>query len=422
VSRSRLRLALAAAKVAVAVALVAATGAGAAGQATNRVLGEQSVLVVLVTWGPQPFAREEVRRVVFGEVAAFLRTSSYGRASLTGEVTEWLRAYSAPPGCDLLAIDRGARGAARRGGYDPQAYDHTIYIHPRMDCAWSGAAGGDEAWLDGEFGRDLIVHELGHMFGLGHANLSDCSTKTCAALEYGDPYDVMGRGSGDFNAYEKFALGWVEVVRPRVNGVYTIAQLERASSSPHALVVKTAGEEYWLENRGEPARSTDEFYAAGVLVRTGPPRIFPSGLVALTTSNALIPDPAGQGRPAMLAGDRFGVPGAFAVRVVARGGGSAQLRFTWTDTAPPGRPRDFGVRSNAGELGLSWVGSQETGSGIQRYEISIDGGKPLRLVPSSRAENRLSLPPLRRGIHRVAIVAVDRAGNRGAALVRRFSG
>ena len=56
----------------------------------DPVVGPQRILVVLATWGPQPFARDNVRRVVFDEADAFYRAASYGKASLTGVVTPWL--------------------------------------------------------------------------------------------------------------------------------------------------------------------------------------------------------------------------------------------------------------------------------------------------------------------------------------------
>jgi hypothetical protein len=45
----------------------------------DSVVGPQRVLVVLATWGPQPFKRDEVRRVVFEEADAFYRSASYVR-------------------------------------------------------------------------------------------------------------------------------------------------------------------------------------------------------------------------------------------------------------------------------------------------------------------------------------------------------
>ena len=42
----------------------------------------QRILVALVTWGPQPFARDDVRRIVFDDADALYRSMSYGKVSL----------------------------------------------------------------------------------------------------------------------------------------------------------------------------------------------------------------------------------------------------------------------------------------------------------------------------------------------------
>ena len=71
-----------------------------------------------------------------------------------------------------------------------------------------GRHGGGTVFLNGAVTPQLVADELGHSFGLGHANLTDCRRHGCGALEYGDPYDMMGVGTGDFYAKAKFDLGW----------------------------------------------------------------------------------------------------------------------------------------------------------------------------------------------------------------------
>jgi Gametolysin peptidase M11 len=193
---------------------------------TPPILGAQRVLVVLVTWGPQPFTRDEVQHVVF-ETDAFYRESSYGKAWLTGTVTPWLNAFDGSPGCSVPLIRTAGAAAARTAGYDPAAYERIIYVQPSVDCPWSGVTQANTIFLDGMLSRKLVAHELGHAFGLPHANSTACRRAGCPAEEYGDPYDTMGGGSGDFSAYAKFSLGWLtRIARPAASGVY---QLDRGS-------------------------------------------------------------------------------------------------------------------------------------------------------------------------------------------------
>ena len=83
----------------------------AASSLTPPIVGAQSVLVILVTWGPQPFTRDEVQHVVFDETDAFYRQSSFGKAWLTGTVTPWLTAFDASPGCSVASIRTAVEAA-----------------------------------------------------------------------------------------------------------------------------------------------------------------------------------------------------------------------------------------------------------------------------------------------------------------------
>ena len=106
----------------------------------------------------------------------------------------------------------------------------------------------------------LVAHELGHSFGLGHSNLTDCKHHGCGALEYGDPYDTMGVGSGDFSAKAKFDLGWLtNVARPAKDGTYDLAPIERTSRLAQAFGPVLAGVAIGAAAFGLP------FYAGGGL-------------------------------------------------------------------------------------------------------------------------------------------------------------
>jgi hypothetical protein len=239
----------------------------------EHVLGPQRILVALVTWGPQPFGREDVRRIVFDQVDELYRSMSYGKASLTGAVTPWLKAFAGPSGCSLPPVKAAASAAAFAAGYDPMKYDRVVYIHPDAGCPWSGVTLAATVFLNGAVTMHLVAHELGHSFGLGHANLTDCRKHGCGALEYGDPYDTMGAGSGDFSAKAKFELGWLtRVTRVARNGTYGLAPIEQTSSAPQAFVVTTANDQYWIEYRGRPAQNDDgqQTAGAGVIVRVSP--------------------------------------------------------------------------------------------------------------------------------------------------------
>jgi hypothetical protein len=385
----------------------------------GHVLGQQRILVALVTWGPQPLAREDVRRIVFDEADALYRSMSYGKVSLTGAVTPWLRAFDVPVACNLPQVRAQGSAAAAAGGYDPSTYDRVVFIQPEQNCPWSGVTQAATVFLNGVVTTHLVAHELGHSFGLGHANLTDCRRHGCGALEYGDPYDTMGIGSGDFSAKAKFDLGWLtNVTRPAKNGTYDLAPIERASRLPQALVVTTASDQYWVEYRSRPALNNDgqQTAGAGVILRVSPsPDLKDFGSSAIP--NLLLSNPGGRHRPELGHGESFVDTGAFKLTVLQATGDRARLRFRWTDATAPRAPR-FDAALVGGRVEVTLDATRETGSGVARYAITLDRHAPLS-VGTDAADEPVQIGKPLPGSHTVKVVVVDRAGNRSPAATRR---
>ena len=407
-------------------ALALAFPAGAA--ADN--LGEIRTLVVRVTHGPETFSETNVRRVVFGETDAWIRDASFGQAWLAGDVTPWIRAFSSVPGCRgrgafaayVQEIAATAEPAARAAGYDLSAYEKVIYLVPWRCPDATGVAGSEsQIGLFGALDVELVAHELGHTFGIWtHANRWDCGGGVCRSVEYGDPYDVMGHGPGQFNAWEKFTIGWLtNVARPGAAGTYSVDQLERPSTLPQALVVTTARNEYWFEHR-EPVLQ-DAFLASsplveGLFVRAG--RTENPGLPSdYPEQNILLPNPAGRGLDALLPGDTFRVPGAFELTVAAHVGTLFDVSFRWTDATRPSRPANALVSRSGRTLRVLWDSSNDRGSGVERYQVSLDGSA-VASVPNDFRTAMQATVRTSRGRHAVTVVAVDRAGNRSPAARR----
>jgi hypothetical protein len=344
---------------------------------------------------------------------------SYGKASLTGSVTPWLVAFDGPAGCSLPPVRAAGGAAALAAGYDPSKYDRVVYVHPDAGCPWSGVTQAATVFLNGALTPHLVAHELGHSFGLGHANLTDCRRHGCGALEYGDPYDTMGAGSGDFSAQAKFQLGWVtRVTRVAKNGTYDVAAIERASRAPQAFVVTSANDQYWVEFRGQAARDDDgvETAGAGVIVRVSPsPDLRDFGSSGIP--NLLLANPAGRHRPELKHGERFTNPGVFSLCVLRASGPRARLRFKWTDATAPRSPR-FTATVVGGRLQVMIDGVRENGSGVGHYDVSLDSRAPLS-VGGDATDAPVQVGRPLPGTHTVKVVVVDRAGNRSVAVVRR---
>jgi hypothetical protein len=391
--------------------------------AAGAVTGEQRVLLLLVTWGPEPYSVEHARASL-DETAAYMRSVSFGRTWIAGEVTPWLHALPEQPvGCDIRRVEAAANAAATAAGYELSRYTKLGYAFPQIGCFWGGAYFSPGIWMNGIMNRHVLAHELGHTYGITEEGPAwACQNGRCGALEYGNPYTVMGHGFSDFNAFEKATFGWLDrVARPRAAADVALGAIDRPSSDPHALHVLTATEEYWFELRPEqPLWPADEPTATpGVVLHAGPNGL--GARSAFPQRDLLLLDPIGAGRPSLVPGETFSVRGAFSVTVLSTEATRTTVRFRWTDRARPAAPRI----ERAGRRAVSWTGARDTGSGVAAYEVAVDGRR-VRRVPAVQIAGTLYLHgsrearyrALRRGRHRVTVVAVDRAGNRSRSATR----
>ena len=393
------------------------------GGASGATLGEQRLLLMLVTWGPEPYAPAQIRAQV-DEAAAYLRSVSFGKTWLVGEVTPWLHTLGSKPGCDTRAIAEAAQRGARAAGYDPARYTTLGIAMPQIDaCFWGGAYFPPGIWLNGRNDRHVIVHELGHTYGVSEEGSAWICNPRCSARPYANPFSVMGHGLGDFGAWEKHSFGWLEgIAEPTAR--LTIGSIDRMGPHPHALRVVVAGDEYWLEYR--PPAPLWAYGAAdaapGIAIHGGSNGLGEAG--RFPGRNLLLYDPVGRGRPAVQERETFSVRGAFAVQVLASGPDSAELGFRWTDRARPGKPAILKTEPRRGRLSVRWRRGVERGSGIAAHEVSVDGRRVARVAAVRSvadllitADDRVTVR-LSAGSHRVQVVAVDRAGNRSRPGVR----
>ena len=309
------------ARLAAVVALFATVALVPGGAAAT---GNDRVLVVLATTGPAPYSVTDFRQVA-ATAGAFFSTASFGQMRLSFDVTPWLPASSLAATCggfnerSMDGVVAPAREAAQRAGYKPELYDQVLYALADVRCGFYGYTWGQQVVLTRPPSLELLVHELGHTLGLGHALASTCAVR-CGTLDPGDPYTPMGIGLMDFSAYEKTLLGWIGAQpRATTSRTYTLVPPTRQTKLAQALVVDTPVGQWWLEYRTRPFR--------GVLVRyidvtqsVGP----------FAPSTTLILRPTGMKRDWVVAGETFRAAGLFTTRVERAGANAATLRFKWT--------------------------------------------------------------------------------------------
>lgn len=166
-----------------------------------------------------------------------------------------------------VALQNDARAAARAAGYDAGDYDFDlICFGPVPGWGWSGLGwvGAPGVWLRNRFTPGLAAHELGHNFGLNHANYWDTQGRSVigtngTSVEYGDLFDTMGlavAGPNHFNVRYKSYLNWLPpsaVQTVTTSGVYRVhAHDARGAAGLRALrIPRDRRTNYWVEFRQE---------------------------------------------------------------------------------------------------------------------------------------------------------------------------
>lgn len=239
---------------------------------------------------------------VMDSVNGFYTEGSYDLTSLLTTVTplltlpktKWWYSTSGPGG-----LSSDAREAARRAGYETANYNLDIVAFtsvPGFDFGGLASVHGKGIWLQST-GVGVTSHELGHNYGLWHANLWDASTNFSAVgpgtnLEYGNIFDTMGSataGNNQFNATHKNVLDWIPdtaVHNVTTNGVYRIFAFDtpaRVNGLFYAAKVrKDFQRDYWIEFRHEFA--ANPWLQYGVMLNWSPWDLSNGGTQLLDTT------------------------------------------------------------------------------------------------------------------------------------------
>lgn len=273
--------------------------AGISAQATRALGGSQSNFELLADGGLKPLsARTEgtkrlvIIRVDFSDEAGsplsdtqatnlvnglnqFYVENSFGKAGFrpigtngsmvttTFRMTKTAAAYGAQ---DASVLRNDARAAAQAAGVPLSSFNYDLLCFrrvPGFNFSGLGYVGSSGAWIQNSFdGAGVSAHELGHNFGLNHANFWDTAGESVLGsgsnVEYGDSFDTMGNASAGkrhFNARYKSLLDWLPATYVRVlttNGTYRLFPMDvtNANTEVRALrVAKNSQTNYWFEFR-----------------------------------------------------------------------------------------------------------------------------------------------------------------------------
>ncbi|HWD19914.1 MAG TPA: hypothetical protein VHB20_11615 [Verrucomicrobiae bacterium] len=254
--------------------------------------GAKKILIIRVdfsdrTGDPEGLTAAAVQNVADNQIAPYYARSSYGLTTVTNIVTPTV--YRLPHTAQYYAVN-GANDSlhsdaevAAGANYIVTAYDRVIVFFSSLgniassQITYGGLAdiGASRVWCNGEFDFRVIAHEVGHTYGLFHANLwqvSDANPISASGtdVEYGDDFDTMGANgnnnlSTDFNVWFKNILGWVgdsQIQTVTSNGTYRVFAFDRgnyvaAPGETLALkVVKDSTHNYWISCRRDFTNNT----------------------------------------------------------------------------------------------------------------------------------------------------------------------
>jgi hypothetical protein len=252
----------------------AASGGAAASSASE---GQKKLLFIRVDFSDvpgTPFPDSTGTNMITG-LNSFYTESSYGRAGfvLAGQGSDITPTFRMPHTAAYYGTNdfytqlrTDARNAAAAGGYVLANYNYDLTCMgavPGFNWSGLGYVGAPGAWIRITFTAGVPAHELGHNFGLNHANFWDTGGKSIIGspgtnVEYGDPFDTMGMhasaGNYHFNARNKRLLNWLTTNDVKVvttSGTYRIfCQDNAASTGIRGLsIAKNSSTNYWVEYR-----------------------------------------------------------------------------------------------------------------------------------------------------------------------------
>lgn len=250
-------------------------------------LGNQKILVLLVNfqnYRAQPFTVEAAQNAFFSttsknkSITNFYTQESHRRLHLTGTVKDWITLpMDAPQGYDACGITRPqvsktADAAIGETGLNIKAYTRIVYLTPPLSCGYAGWADlyDQHVYLNGKLSAPTLAHELGHSYGLDHANAWRCWAKprgskevialgdNCQIQEYFDPFSIMGVTAYGNNAWAREFLGFtrpgdIKVVNRL--GVYRLrrgqALVVHSNKQIKDLYGNTSSYDYYFDYRQE---------------------------------------------------------------------------------------------------------------------------------------------------------------------------
>ena len=266
-----------------------------------------------------------------------------------------------------------------------------MYVFPFVPaCGWAGLGSmpGSQTWISGYADLRVMGHELGHNFGVHHANSLQCTVggtrvalaaSGCSSEEYGDPFSIMGDASTrQFPAFHKGELGWLQPTSTYTvtsSGTYTIAASELDTGATQLLRIPRTGGALYVDVRQPYGTYFDNFLpgsgpVSGVMLRTGPAtynRTQPN--LVDTTPGTTTYDDAALAVGQSLTDPVSGV--TITTTAITAGGATVTVTVPGAGNAPSA-PADVAAHAVAGGVDITWSAATDD-IGVTSYRVFRNG-------------------------------------------------
>lgn len=420
-----------------------ATADSGTGSVSTASVTSKNLAIILINFKDNtsaPFAKSTVQSALTGSstsVKAFYEEEAKGRWSISGSVFGWYTLDTTSTSCDWSTWTTMGSNAAAAAGVNLSGYTNLLYVIPSTSsCGWAGVAyvNGNKSVMNGNISVQVMTHELGHNFGLGHANALYCtnssgtrvaieSTTNCTSKGYQDPFSTMGNNALRHNHGSQLGeLGFLsssEKVTGAPGNTYTIAPY--LGSGPVKLVRVPRGDGTFLDlDFRTPYGNFDNFTAGspavvGVTIRlavgTASPTSSPKGtdLIDTTPSTTDLKDAP------LLVGKTLKDP-VSGLSFTTLSSDSTGVKVQVKEGVSPGAPGSLSATADGTpSVALAW-GAATDNVGVAGYKVTRNGAT-LTTV-NAPATSWTDTSPAFGTTYTYGVAAVDTSGNVGPAVTQ----